>query len=100
MPELEAFFGCMSYAALRPEEVLHLREDEDELPAQRAGVGRAAPDRLDGGRGPGVGDGNDTAEDRGLKHRARAATRDAPVPPALVRLLDHHPHLLAGDDHP
>jgi integrase len=27
-PELDAFFGCMYYAALRPEEALHLREDE------------------------------------------------------------------------
>ncbi|WP_341869628.1 DUF3987 domain-containing protein [Micromonospora inaquosa] len=36
------------------------------------------------------GDGSDTAEERGLKHRAKAATRDVPVPPPLVRLLDHH----------
>ncbi|WP_407951683.1 hypothetical protein [Plantactinospora veratri] len=39
VPELEAFFGCMYYAALRPEEVLHLREDEYERPAQRGGWG-------------------------------------------------------------
>lgn len=37
VPELEAFFGCMYYAALRPEEVLHLREDEYERPAQHGG---------------------------------------------------------------
>ncbi|NIL42117.1 hypothetical protein HCB17_13700 [Salinispora arenicola] len=39
VPELEAFFGCMCYAALRPEEVLHLREDEYERPAQPEGWG-------------------------------------------------------------
>ncbi|MGI5245689.1 hypothetical protein [Dactylosporangium sp. CA-139066] len=34
-PELEAFFGCMYYmyyAGLRPEEVLHLADDEFERP--------------------------------------------------------------------
>ncbi|GIM81625.1 hypothetical protein [Salinispora arenicola] len=39
VPELEAFFGCMYYAALRPEEVLHLREDKYERPAQPEGWG-------------------------------------------------------------
>ncbi|WP_436837535.1 hypothetical protein [Micromonospora rifamycinica] len=91
MPELEAFFGYMYYAALRPEEVLH-------LPGRRV---RAAPAQRGGGWGVlhftgstvavgrDWGDGDDTTEDRELKHRAKAATRDVPVPPPLVRLLDH-----------
>ncbi len=45
VPELEAFFGCMYYAAPRPGDVLHLREDEYERPTG-VGVGRAAPDLL------------------------------------------------------
>jgi integrase len=36
MPELVAFYGCLYYAALRPEEALHLRVDEYERPARRA----------------------------------------------------------------
>ncbi|WP_245666652.1 MULTISPECIES: hypothetical protein [Micromonospora] len=90
VPELEAFFGCMYYGALRPEEVLHLREDEYERPAQCGGW---AVLHLTGSTvavGRDWGDGDDTAEDRGLKHRAKAATRDVPVPPPLVRLLDRH----------
>lgn len=37
MPELTAFFGCMYYAALRPEEALHLQEDEYERPRRKGG---------------------------------------------------------------
>ncbi len=39
MPELTAFFGCMYYAALRPEEALHLREDEYDRPKRKGGWG-------------------------------------------------------------
>jgi hypothetical protein len=38
-PELEAFFGSMYYAALRPEEALHLSEDEYERPMRKVGWG-------------------------------------------------------------
>ena len=39
VPELEAFFGCMYYSALRPEEVLNLRDDEYERPTKKGGWG-------------------------------------------------------------
>ncbi|KAB1107431.1 hypothetical protein [Micromonospora aurantiaca (nom. illeg.)] len=71
VPELEAFFGCMYYAALRPEEVLHLHEDEYERPAQRGGWGVLHLTGSTVAVGRDWGDGDDTAEDRGLKHRAR-----------------------------
>jgi integrase len=90
VPELEAFFGCMYYAALRPEEVLHLREDEYERPAQRGGWGVLHLTGSTVAVGRDWSDGDNTAEDRELKHRAKTATRDVPVPPPLVRLLDHH----------
>ncbi len=32
-PELAAFFGCLYYAALRPEEAVALRRDDLILPA-------------------------------------------------------------------
>lgn len=37
-----------------------------------------------------MGDTAGTIERRGLKHRAKTATRDVPAPPALVELLDRH----------
>ncbi len=90
VPELEAFFGCMFYAALRPEEVLHLRDDEYERPATPGAWGVLHLTGSTVAVGRDWGDGADTAEHRGLKHRAKAATRDVPVPPPLARLLDHH----------
>jgi integrase len=89
-PELEAFFGCMYYSALRPEEVLNLRDDEYERPAKRGGWGVLHLTGSTVAVGNGWGDGPGTIERRGLKHRAKAATRDVPAPPALVALLDAH----------
>jgi integrase len=89
-PELEAFFGCMYYAALRPEEVLNLREDEYERPKAKGdwGVLHLTGSTVAVGRGWGDSDG--TIERRGLKHRAKSATRPVPAVPALCELLDHH----------
>jgi integrase len=89
-PELEAFFGSMYYSALRPEEALHLREDEFERPKRRGGWGWFHLTGSTVAVGRGWGDDDDTIEERGLKHRARSATRDVPVPPALVELIERH----------
>jgi integrase len=89
-PELVAFFGCMYYAAMRPEEVLHLREDEYRRPKRRGGWGEL---RLTGATvavGEGWSDSNGPAEDRGLKHRSRTTVRPVPAAPALCELLDQH----------
>jgi integrase len=89
-PELEAFFGCMYYAALRPEEALHLREDEYERPSREGGWGWFHLSGATVAVGNGWGDAEDTIEDRALKHRAKTATRDVPVPPALCGLIERH----------
>lgn len=89
-PELEAFFGCMYYAALRPEEALHLREDEFERPKKPGGWGWLHLTGATIAVGTGWGDGDGTSEDRSLKHRATTATRDVPVVPALAELLIQH----------
>lgn len=89
-PELEAFFGCMYYAALRPEEALHLREDEFERPTEPCGWGWLHLTGSTVAVGTGWGDGAGTTEDRALKHRAAAATRDVPVVPTLAELLIRH----------
>lgn len=87
-PELEAFFACIYYAALRPAEVLYLTVDDCELPEQgwgwlhlRGSTQHAGSDWTDTG---------EAREDRGLKHRARSSTRDVPAAPPLVQILLRH----------
>ena len=90
MPELEAFFGCMYYAALRPEEALHLRVDEYERPEAPGGWGWLHLSGATVTTGAGWADSAGTTEDRGLKHRASTATRDVPAAPRLCTLIDAH----------
>jgi integrase len=78
----------MYYAALRPAEALHLRADECELPAKGWGWLHLTGSTQHVGEG--WGDDSGVREDRGLKHRARSAARDVPVPPALVAILRAH----------
>ncbi|GAA2615451.1 site-specific integrase [Streptomyces spororaveus] len=85
---LVAFFGCMYYAAMRPEEVSVLSLDQCSLP--ETGWGRVD---LSGARpqvGSGWTDDGMPYEERGLKHRARRTVRRVPIPPALVVLLREH----------
>lgn len=88
--EFEAFFGCLYYSALRPEEALHLRAHEFERPAKPGGWGwfnLTGATVTAGESWTGTPQGT---EDRRLKHRAKAATRRVPVPPALVTLMNAH----------
>ncbi|MFI1508382.1 tyrosine-type recombinase/integrase [Streptomyces sp. NPDC020597] len=64
-PHLEAFFGCMYYAAMRPAD----------------GVVIAGKDWTDGGA---------VHEVHSLKRRAATATRPVPIPPQFVRMLRAH----------
>ena len=85
---LVAFFGCMYYSALRPEEATNLREHNLDLPAQGWGwltleTSAAEVDRHwtdSGGR----------RDQRELKHRAEGETRRVPNPPELTALLHEH----------
>lgn len=89
-PEFEAFFGCLYYAALRPEEALHLRRQDYRRPDVPGGWGWftlngatvATSERWSGQSAP--------IEDRGLKHRAAKDSRPVPVAPPLAELLDAH----------
>jgi len=87
-PEVVAFFGCLYYAALRPEEATDLRRSCCTLPARGWGLltlTTASP------RTAAAWTGNGTAhERRGLKHRPDGAIRLVPIPPHLVRLLRRH----------
>src|SRR5450759_2578023 len=87
-PAMVGFFACMYYAALRPGEVLHLREQDCTLP--EAGWGELLLTGSTQYTGASWGDNGNAVEDRALKHRASRSTRRVPVCPELVRILRHH----------
>jgi hypothetical protein len=87
-PELTAFFGCLYYAALRPEEAVALRLADCHLPASGWGVLRlatATPRTAAAWTSTGT-----SHEQRGLKHRPHGAIRMVPVPRVLVAMLRTH----------
>ena len=85
---MEAFFGCLYYAALRPAEAVALREPDCVLPAR--GWGRIDLAASQPCAGTGWTDDGANREERGLKHRAPGETRSIPIPPILVRILRAH----------
>jgi len=87
-PELAAFFGCLYYAALRPEEAVALRRDKLLLPAHGRGkIILAAACPRTGTAWTTIGTPH---EPRGLKHRPEGTIRVVPIPPILVRMLRRH----------
>ncbi|MEV0177701.1 tyrosine-type recombinase/integrase [Streptomyces sp. NPDC050625] len=85
---LEAFFGCLYYAGLRPAEAIHLQKSQCRLPERgwgtlilRGGTVRAGRSWTDDGS---------AHEKRSLKWRAPEDSRPVPIPPACVRLLRRH----------
>jgi integrase len=87
---LEAFFGCIYHAGLRPGEVVILGESQIELPAKETDWGWFY---LEGSAPSTGGAWNDTGqrrEQRHLKHRAADEVRTVPISPALGRLLRKH----------
>jgi integrase len=97
-----ACYACSYYSALRPEEAINLRAHNVVLPALvwnrttqeweepedawgEFHLEKAAPHA--GIRWTDNGNARDT---RGLKHRARSATRTVPIPPELTRILRAH----------
>jgi integrase len=82
---MEAFFGCLYYAALRPAEAVALREADCVLPAR--GWGRIDLAASQPCAGTGWTDDGASREERGLKHRAPGETRSIPIPPVLARML-------------
>ncbi|WP_216210604.1 tyrosine-type recombinase/integrase [Amycolatopsis aidingensis] len=87
-PRLVAFFACMYYAALRPEEVANLRTQNLALP--ETGWGDL---NLDGAR-PEVGkewtNSGKASETGPLKHREDKIGRPVPCPPELTEILHNH----------
>jgi integrase len=87
-PALAAFFGCLYYGALRPEEAIALRRADCDLPRHGWGMltlTQAAPGTAAAWTGNGT-----SHEQRGLKHRPEGSVRTVPMPPVLVTMLRHH----------
>ncbi len=87
-PRLVAFFGCLYFAALRPEEAVSLARHNLALPAE--GWGEL---HLEGAEPYAGKEWTDSGEDRDrrqLKQRARGETRTVPCPPELTALIHEH----------
>lgn len=87
-PRLVAFYGCLYFAALRPEEAAALCKPNLLLPEKGWGELRLERARPYAGR-----EWTDTGEDRDerpLKQRERGETRRVPCPPELTVLLHQH----------
>ncbi|WP_427888614.1 tyrosine-type recombinase/integrase [Kribbella sp. GL6] len=87
-PALEAFFGCLYFAGLRPSEAKHLRVADCHLPEE--GWGQLLLTGSTQHAGAEWTDNGEASEDRSLKHRADKATRPVPACPELVELLRRH----------
>ncbi|KQX36555.1 integrase [Streptomyces sp. Root63] len=85
---LEAFFGCLYYAAMRPAEATALRRAQCHLPETGWGVLTLRQGAVRAGKGW-TNDGR-AHEDRHLKARAVKDSRPVPIPPHFVRLLREH----------
>ncbi|WP_406399684.1 tyrosine-type recombinase/integrase [Streptomyces uncialis] len=89
---LAAFFGCIYYAGMRPAEVSALKDTDYVLPPEEDpdAWGELLLEESRPEVGAGWTDDGTSYETRGLKRRARRATRPVPAPPVLVRMLREH----------
>ena len=82
---MEAFYGCLYYAALRPSEAVAVTEADCHLPD--AGWGRIDLAVSEPRAGRAWTDTGTTRQAKSLNHRADGDIRPVPVPPVLVTLL-------------
>ncbi|MEV8442907.1 tyrosine-type recombinase/integrase [Actinosynnema sp. NPDC051121] len=87
-PRLVAFFGCLYYAAMRPEEAVALAKHNLSLPDE--GWGELIIDTAEPHAGKEWTDSGANRDRRQLKQRARGETRTVPCPPELTALLHLH----------
>ncbi|GII20839.1 tyrosine-type recombinase/integrase [Planosporangium mesophilum] len=87
-PRLVAFFGCLYFAALRPEEAVSLARHNLALPAE--GWGELHLDVAEPHAGKEWTDSGKNRDRRQLKQRARGEIRTVPCPPELTALLHEH----------
>ncbi|MFE6959920.1 tyrosine-type recombinase/integrase [Streptomyces sp. NPDC057696] len=85
---LVAFFACQLYAAMRPAEVVGLRERDCHLPEKGWGTLTLQETRPVSGKK--WTDSGERHDKRGLKSREVKADRPVPIPPPLVAMLREH----------
>jgi integrase len=85
---LVAFFGCLYYAMMRPEEAIGLRENDCHLP--ETGWGLLTLHKAKPYAGRRWTDSGELHDDKGLKQRAEGDVRLVPIPPVLVAMLREH----------
>jgi integrase len=87
-PRLVAFFGCLYFAGMRPEEAVGLRLRHLAIPA--AGWGELHLDQAEPHAGKEWTDSGAARDSRQLKQRERGEVRSVPCPPELTALLRRH----------
>lgn len=87
-PRLVAFFGCLYFAGMRPEEAVGLHLRHLEIPNQGWGVLHL--DRAEPHAGKEWTDSGENRDRRQLKQRGRGEVRTVPCPPELTALLRAH----------
>jgi len=87
-PRLVAFFGCLYFAALRPEEAVSLAKHNLSLPTE--GWGELHLESAEPYAGKEWTDSGNNRDHRQLKQRARGEVRTVPCPPELTALLHEH----------
>ncbi|MEV1170720.1 tyrosine-type recombinase/integrase [Nonomuraea sp. NPDC049784] len=86
---MKAFFGCMYFAALRPEEVVDLRQ-EHLISLPEEGWGEMRLTHAEPRAGSRWTNSGKVRERRALKHRADGETRAVPIHPELGAMLREH----------
>ncbi|MFC5290278.1 tyrosine-type recombinase/integrase [Actinokineospora guangxiensis] len=87
-PRLVAFFGCLYFAGLRPEEAVALRRRNLDLPVK--GWGTIHLERSEPHAGREWTDSGKNRDLRPLKQRDEDEVRPVPCPPELTAMLHHH----------
>jgi integrase len=87
-PRLVAFFGCLYFAGLRPEEAVSLTRDNLEI--SESGWGELHLNRAEPHAGKEWTDSGAMRDRRQLKHRDVGHVRSVPCPPELTTLLQDH----------
>lgn len=83
-----AFFGCLYFAAMRPEEAVALSKHNLSLPEE--GWGELTIDTAEPYAGREWTDSGNNRDRRQFKQRARGESRTVPCPPELTTLLHSH----------
>ncbi|UVS80622.1 integrase [Actinokineospora sp. UTMC 2448] len=89
-PMLKAYFACMYYAALRPEEAAMLRRSDLLLPSSGHGWGELLLSDTAPIAGARWTDSGTRRDHRHLKQRAKGEVRPVPCAPPLTAILQDH----------